>query len=260
MSDATNESPHLLYDQLFDVITRRMSIRHIRPDPIPEDYINKILEAGRWAMSGANAQPWEFMVVRDPEVKQALADCYAGPLHEFIYWMEQMRLPELRHPGFWKKDGTERRPDDEREPVSWAKAPALIIILGDGRRQWGTVNGALTFGRHQSHLTDGLSNAAMLMHLAAASLGLASQHVTIQLEEPFKRVLDIPDLIMIHHIIPIGFAAIDRRPTVRRPLEDMTHYDKYDHDKYMTSEDVVKFLYELRGKTMSAYHTKPKES
>ena len=133
----------------------------------------------------------------------------------------------------------------------------LIVILGDGRRQWGTVLGAMTFGRHQSHLTDALSNAATLMHLAATSLGLGSQHVTIHVQEPFKRVLGVPDLLMIHHILPIGFSAIDRRPTVRRPLDEVVHYDRYDESKYMSNQQVLSFLHELRGRTMPAYHTKP---
>lgn len=143
-----------------------------------------------------------------------------------------------------------------RAGAKWAEAPVLLAILGDGRRQWGTVQGALSFGRHQSHFTDALSNAAMLMHLAATSLGLASQHVTIHVQEPFKRVLGVPDLLIVHHIVPIGFSAIDRRPTSRRSLEEITHYDRYDESKYMSNKDVVEFLYQLRGKTMHAYHNK----
>jgi hypothetical protein len=41
---------------------------------------------------------------------------------------------------------------------------------------------------------------------------------------------------MIHHILPIGFSAIDRRPTVRRPLDEVVHYDRYDESKYMSNQ------------------------
>jgi nitroreductase len=51
------------YDLLYDIIRRRASVRKLKPDPIPEEYIQKILEAGRWAMSGANSQPREYNVV-----------------------------------------------------------------------------------------------------------------------------------------------------------------------------------------------------
>jgi hypothetical protein len=63
--------------------------------------------------------------------------------------------------------------------------------------------------------------------------------------------------LMIHHIVPIGFSAIDRRPTVRRPLEEIVHYDRYDERKYMSNRQVLDFLHELRGRTMPAYHTRP---
>ena len=138
------------YDQFMDVATRRMSIRKLRPDPIPDDHIHKVLEAGRWAMSGANSQPWEFVVVKDPEIKAQLFDAYSNINDDFIFWMEQMRQFELRHPAF-QVDGdsaeqhfAERR---KNQGEGWSKAPALIVILGDGRRQWGTVLGALSFGR-----------------------------------------------------------------------------------------------------------------
>jgi hypothetical protein len=70
-------------------------------------------------------------------------------------------------------------------------------------------------------------------------------------------VLGVPDLLMIHHILPIGFSAVDRRPTVRRPLDEVVHYDRYDESKYMSNQQVLSFLHELRGRTMPAYHTKP---
>ncbi|MBI4334686.1 MAG: nitroreductase family protein [Chloroflexi bacterium] len=44
-------------DAFLDLVRRRRSIRRFKPDPVPEEYIEKILEAGRWAMSGANGQP-----------------------------------------------------------------------------------------------------------------------------------------------------------------------------------------------------------
>ena len=45
------------YEVLIDVIKRRMSTRKLKPDPLPEGAIEKILKAGRWAMFGANGQP-----------------------------------------------------------------------------------------------------------------------------------------------------------------------------------------------------------
>jgi nitroreductase len=88
------------YDHLYDILAKRMSIRRLRPDPIPDDYVHKILEAGRWAMSGANSQPWEFVVVKDEQVKRELFEAYRDVNSDFIFWMEQMREKPLRHPAY----------------------------------------------------------------------------------------------------------------------------------------------------------------
>src|SRR5437879_3931072 len=52
------------YDVLLDLVKSRASVRELKPDPIPDEYVTQILEVGRWAMSGANGQPWERMFVR----------------------------------------------------------------------------------------------------------------------------------------------------------------------------------------------------
>ena len=51
-------------------IMERRSIRNYRPDPIPEEHIEQILEAGRQAPSAGNRQPWHFVVVRDSELRK----------------------------------------------------------------------------------------------------------------------------------------------------------------------------------------------
>jgi nitroreductase len=52
-------------DDFLELVKSRRSIRVFKPDPVPRETIEKILEAARWAMSGANGQPWEFVVVQD---------------------------------------------------------------------------------------------------------------------------------------------------------------------------------------------------
>ena len=255
MNAPTSASSTADYDQLYALLSRRMSVRQLKPDRVPDDFVTKILEAGRWAMSGANSQPWEFLVVRDEKIKLQLFEAYRDINSDFVFWMEQMREFELRHPSYQVTGNPAEQWEKARTGMArrWSSAPVLIVIMGDGRRQWGTVQGALTFGRHASHLTDGLSNAANNMHLAAAALGLGSQHVTIHIQEPFKRILDVPDLIMIHHILPVGYPAVERRPGVRRPLAEMVHYDRYDYSKYMSNQDIVNYLRRLRGLTIPVY-------
>lgn len=243
----------LEYEALMRLLTHRMSVRKFKSDKIPDGAIEKILEAGRWAMSGANGQPWEYIVVTDPAVKQALHDHYRTENDHYNFWMEQMRMPELRHPAFhWLGDPEEQWNKHKARP-GWNEAPALIVVLGDGRRQWTTVMGGHTFGRHQSHLTDALANTCTLMHLAAASLGLATQWVTIHIEEGFKRILDVPDVLKIHTIIPVGYADVPPKKGVRRPLKDIVHHDRYEWNKYMSHQEIVEYVRKMRLKTMPKY-------
>jgi 5,6-dimethylbenzimidazole synthase len=239
------------YELLLDLVQRRASIRALKPDPIPDEYINLVLEAGHWAMSGANSQPWEYIVVKDPDTKKKLFQAYSEINTDFIYWMEQQRVFELRHPAYQMT--ADQIVERQRRSAGWSEAPALIVVLGDGRRQWGTVQGAMTFGREQTHLTDGLANTCTLMHLAAASLGLGTQWVTIHIQEPFKRILDVPDLLMLYLIIPLGYPAVEPMRGVRRDLNDIVHHERYEMDKYMSNERVIEYLYELRGKTIGQY-------
>lgn len=239
------------YNLLLDLVSTRTSVRKLKPDPVPDEYVEAILEVGRWAMSGANSQPWEFIVVKDPETKANLFRVYAETDYEFAYWMEQQRVPELRHPSF--QISHEEAVIRSRTLKGWGIAPFLIVLLGDGRRQWGTVQSAHTYGIDQTHLTDGLANVSMLMHLAGAALGLGSQHVTIQMEQPFKAVLGVPEPLRLVLIMPFGYPEFDSMPGTRRPLEGMVHHDRYDMSKFMTHEDILKYLYELRGKMVPIY-------
>ncbi len=241
------------YDTLIELIHRRMSTRKLKPDPLPDGAIEKILEAGRWAMSGANGQPWEYIVVTDPDVKKALHKAYQDELGDYNFWMEQMRMPELRHNAFPVNDDPDEQLRRRKESPGWADAPALIVVLGDGRKQWATVMGGHTLGRHQSHLTDGLANTCTLMSLAASAMGLGAQWVTIHIEDSFKRLLNVPDVMTFYVIMPVGYPDVPHREGVRNPLTEIVHHNRYEQSKHMTNRQILDYLRELRGKTRKKY-------
>ena len=84
-------------EAFFDIVKNRRSIRRSKPDPVPDEYITKIIDAARWAQSGANAQPWEFIVVKDKKLRETIIDKFMECRQE--QWeIEKYRIPEARHP------------------------------------------------------------------------------------------------------------------------------------------------------------------
>ena len=69
--------------QIVEIIKSRRSIREFLVDPVEDSIIEDILEAGRWAPSGLNNQPWRFVVVKDREIAGLLAGCtrYSSIVH-----------------------------------------------------------------------------------------------------------------------------------------------------------------------------------
>lgn len=61
---------------VFTVISTRRSIRRYHSTPIPEATLSRILEAGRLAPSAHNRQPWHFLVITDPTVRQQMREAY----------------------------------------------------------------------------------------------------------------------------------------------------------------------------------------
>jgi nitroreductase len=61
-----------------DLVKRRYSVRSYRPDPVPRDVLERVLEAARLAPTAANRQPWHMIIVDRPELMQKLAEAYAG--------------------------------------------------------------------------------------------------------------------------------------------------------------------------------------
>src|SRR5262249_44964862 len=66
-----------------ECIRRRRSVRDFSPDPIPLDAVDAAIEAAASAPSGANRQPWKFVVVTDPEVKRRIREAAEAEERKF---------------------------------------------------------------------------------------------------------------------------------------------------------------------------------
>ncbi|MDZ4246604.1 MAG: nitroreductase family protein, partial [Dehalococcoidia bacterium] len=227
-------------DSFLGLVRKRRSIRRFKPDPLPEGSVEKILEAARWAMSGANGQPWEFVVVSDADTREKIIQAYTeGRRH--IKIIEQTRVQELRHPYF---DCPETEP-------SLKYAPVFIVVCADPRALQATVLSSHFYGGEGGPMATfykNMANATQLICFAAAALGLGTQWVSVNAtwEAQVKSLLKIPQVIAVHTIVPVGYPDYKIPPPYRRKLDEIVHYGEYDSSKARTDEQIQDFLYNLR--------------
>lgn len=235
-------------DEFLDLARTRRSIRRFKPDPIPDEYIEKIIESARWAMSGANAQPWEFIVVKDQDTKNKMAESYMEVRRE-QYIIEKTHVEELRH---------HQLATQPTGVPAISEAPVAIVVCGDRRTLQATVLAAVfipSSAGPDCTYVENMANAVHMLHLAVATLGLGSQWVSPSRvwEQSLKALLDIPEILEIHAIVPIGYPAYDPPPPYRRELKEIVHFEKYDRTRFRSGEDIIEFLRVLRSRTKQAY-------
>lgn len=222
-------------DAFLDVLRRRRSIRSgfLEDAPVPDSYIEKILEAARWAPSAGNSQPWEFIVIRDRETREKIVDIFKAQIRDKV---EMERA--ARGKGSFVDPG-----------VDFRHAPVHVIVLGDPRTT-DAYPVRTKLDKWESHFYGSLAIGVLQMILAAEVLGLNTIYIS-DVASPYfsvmlKALLDIPDPLQVYHLIPVGFAR--RSPTIqhpRRPLEDMVHYERYDRARLRSGADIQAFIDEM---------------
>ncbi len=225
------------YEAFLQLVKRRRNTRFFKPDPLPEGTVEKLIEAAHWANSGSNAQPWEFIVVTDPGQKQKLLDIYQS------YEISSHKM-ELTRNDRWKHPGRAREPG----PPRFKDAPVLIVIAADQRTMMASVVTATLYPEsHTFHMN--IATAVQILHLAAASLGLASEWVSIgnQIEERVKAALDIPADFRVYVMAPIGYPAREPAKVGRRDIKDIIHLNRFEPAKYRSDEQVLDFILSLRN-------------
>jgi nitroreductase len=106
-------------DAFLEVLQARRSIRtgFLRDKPVPDELIEKILEAARWAPSAGNSQPWEFLVIRSLEIREKIVEIFKTQMRDKIEIEEATR-------------GQRRRVN---AGVDFRHAPVHVLVLGDPR-------------------------------------------------------------------------------------------------------------------------------
>jgi nitroreductase len=192
------------YDTLLELVKGRRSIRKVKPDPIPDEFIDKMIEAARWAPSAKNSQPWEFVVVKNKDVKDKIA--------------------ALVNQDRFNRTG-------KKMPSGYAEAPVFIILCGNDRYHPPDNLGRWAY----SLIYSTLGNAFLYMALAATTLGLGSQWVSAvaspHIEREIKDLLLIPKKYIIFDMLAVGYPDMTPKPRPLREREGMVHYDHFDMDK-----------------------------
>jgi 5,6-dimethylbenzimidazole synthase len=100
-----------------------------------------------------------------------------------------------------------------------------------------------------------VANATHNMQIAAAVLGLGAGWISVarSSEKLIKAILDVPDGIDVHTIVPIGYPAYRPGPGYRRELQEILHFDRYDKNKFRPMAEIIGYLSSLRKRTRSGY-------
>ena len=221
------------YDSYLELVKKRRSIRKFKPEPIPDEYVDKIIEAARWAPSGANSQPWEFIVIKKQELRDRIIELI-NEHNNFMRKIEVVREPELRFK--WS-------------PAGYVRAPVFIILCGDTRTK-DAYPLHTTLHRGSSHFTSSLASTFLYMNLAATSLGLGAQWVSA-IAHPYvqsftKDLLGVPKELEFYDMMAVGYPDTEPKPRLVRAKEEMVHHDYYDKTKFRTEQEVKDFIATLR--------------
>ena len=196
---------------LFETIRTTRSMRRLKPDPVPNELIRKILEAGVCAPSGGNMQRWRFLVIRDPKVKETVGALYKRA------WDQQV-APRYRSgepaPGMSRERFLRLLDAAEYLAAHIHEAPVWIVPCLEGGTPTRTSGSSIY-------------PAVQNMLLAARALGLGATLTTLylQFEKEAEAALGLPSGVHSYALLPIGYPIGRFGPVRRVPLADIVYGD-----------------------------------
>lgn len=212
----SNTFPPLWRRGVYEAIYRRRDMRKFLPRPIPDKLLRRLLRAAHQAGSVGLMQPWNFLVIRDQEVKRRvkaqflLANEAAAAVYEGERRLLYQRLT--------------------LEAIE--EAPVNLAVTCDRSRR-----GPHVLGRHSIPDTDLYSTVCAVQNLwlAARAEGIGVGWVSILDPAAVARILEVPDKVVLVAYLCMGYVA--RFPDVptletaewesRLPLESVLHYDRW---------------------------------
>ena len=230
------------YNQFMEIARNRITTRQFEPDyAVPKEHYEMILEAARHAPSGANAQPWHYIVIRDSEVKQVIADYFVE--EQRFRASLKMKFPTPNYAGL-------------------ATAPGFIVIVADFRyvRAFPMLKdddsdlNKMYIENAERILLQSVAASTMSAHLAAAALGYNVWWVTAigqqKAQEEMRPLLKVPDELSILDIMCFGPPLKEPYKRWKKSPEEIIHWDVFDQKNYPTDEELDVWIKEKRHKVM----------
>jgi nitroreductase len=218
---------------LFEAIYSARALRRLKPDPVPEELITRVLDAAVRASSAGNAQNWAFAVVRDAEQRRRLGAIYrkASDIADELYkargrpaHMTEEQYRRLMNSGayLWDHMGDapvllvpslHERPTPPRETLP----PAIQAIYED----------ELAYARHIRGAS--IYPAVQNIILACRAFGLGTVITTnhIRCEDEVKTVLGLPPEVSTYALMPIGYPEAKFGPLARKPVSEVAYADRW---------------------------------
>jgi nitroreductase len=229
------------YNALMDVVRHRMTNRAFDSDyVVPKEHYELILEAARHAPSGANAQPWHYIIITNPELKERLGDTFLA---------EQNRRAKLGM----------KFPTPNYKGIK--TAPGVILVVADFRfvRAFPVLNDDseldhLYKKNAERILLQSVAASVMSAHLAAAALGYAVWWVTAigqeEIQKEYRPLIGVPDDLAIIDIMCFGPPKDPSYKRWKRDLHEIVNWDTFNMDNYMTTDEIEDWVKNRRHRVM----------
>ena len=203
---------------LFEAIYSQRAIRKLKPDPVSDELVHKLIEAATKAPSGGNREPWAFLVVRDAESKKKIGQWYLDAWNRTYGQIdvEGGQLPD----SMMRVYGAA-----EHLAHHLSEVPVMIFVCLRDAPPAGSPHAAVLYGS--------IYPAVQNLLLAARGLGLGASLTTLHKghEQEVKELLGIPETVETVALIPVGHPIGRYGPTTRRPVEEVTHHERWDQAK-----------------------------
>jgi len=209
---------------VYEAIRTTRAVRRLRPDPVPDDVLRRVLDAASCGPTGGNAQPWRVVVVRDAAKRAALQALYR-PLWDAYASFHRGRLAGAPPDVLERQEKMLRAADHLAHHLH--EAPVLLVFCFDPRTM------AITdadLGRPSvvggASVYPSVQNA--LLACRAEGLGCTLTTLLCQREPEVKALLGIPDEWGTCALVPIGWpASRGHGPLRRRPVSQMAFLDQW---------------------------------